>query len=120
VQLGHAVAEARQAQGQHGHAEEFAVVALVFAAQGHEDLEGQAQLAGVALKIGAHEVYREAVVAGGYRRVRGEHAGGGGELRGRLKGQAVVLHVHADAFQPGKGRVALVHVDDHGLYAQHA
>ncbi|KAF5043775.1 hypothetical protein DSECCO2_498730 [anaerobic digester metagenome] len=120
VQAADAVVEARQAQGQHSHAEMLGVVAGVLASQGQEDLPGQTEVRGVLLEVPGHELGRKAVVARGNRRVGREDRTLGHDLQSGLEGQPAVGHECADALQAGEGRVPLVHVNDPRRKAQGA
>ena len=101
MQLADAVGDVRQADGQHGHAERFVVVARVLPAQAQELLPVDLQRRQVRAEIMLDELRREDVVAGRHGRVRGEAGAGGDGLAGRGEVELLLLHHHAECV-PGR------------------
>ena len=81
-----------------------------------EPVPGQTDPVLAIAEVAAHEVLAEAVVAGGHRRVGGEHARaahrlqGFGERTGLVDGSAGVGELPLEQRQDGERRVALVQV----------
>ena len=118
VQGADGIGPPRELQPQHGHAEGFALVVGLDAAQPHELLERDAQLIAQRPEMLFDQAAVEAVVPGGDRRVRGEHGVLGHFAQAFVERHAVFLHPLADRFQRGEHAVPLVEMIDAGRNAQ--
>ncbi len=109
------VGVAVELQGQDRHAVRLLVVARVDPAEAEEVVVRQVERLADLAEVFLDELAREAVVAGGDRRVGGED-GHPGDLPGRLaEGEPFGFHQVAAHLQPGEGAVAFVEVEDRGV-----
>ena len=102
------VGPARKFQPQHGHAEAFAFVVRLDAAQAHQLLERNAQLIAQWAEVLFDQPAVEAIVPGRHGRMRGEDRVLGHFAQGIVEAHAVVLHPLADRFERGKHAVPFV------------
>ncbi len=112
VQPRHGVGAPGQAQAHDGHVERGIRRLAGLVAKCHEVVEGHPALGGPGLEVTAHEGAREAVDAGGHRRVGGEDAGGARGFQGLGEAQPLVEDGPPDALQAEEPGVALVGVED--------
>ena len=115
VQPADAVDARRHADAQCGHVED-AGIACHLGSQRQQALEREAGRHPAAAEVARHEITREAVDAGGHRRVRREDGACAHDLQ-RMLGIDLVLDEAAHALDREEAGVALVHVEYGGLDA---
>jgi hypothetical protein len=110
VERRHRIGAPRQLQPQHGHAELFVRVGRVLAPHRHQIVEREAELIAQRPEVLLDEAFVETVVAGGDRRVRGEHHLARHARHGLVEPDAFLDHPRADGLEDGKAAVPFVEV----------
>jgi len=115
VEARDAVGEAGHSDGEHSHGEGFGLIGDIFASEGEEAFEVEAEGVVEVLEIMRDEGGRETVDAGGDGSVSGEDVPGGGSLARLIEGEGVSEAEQASAFEGQEGGMAFVHVADGGF-----